>query len=94
MLHISISKPNWKSSRNRVYIKNSDTIFINIKLERKLKEEMPARPTFDENSSPAKIVRVSVDEMIAIMKRNSSNSFIPAALHNNSAGIPVLTQLM
>ncbi len=47
-----------------------------------------------EPVSPSKIVKVSASEMIAIMRRNSSKSFVPAVLHNNAAGIPILTQAL
>ena len=55
---------------------------------------MPARYMLHENSSPSKVVKVSVDEMIAIMKRNSTKSFVPATLHNDAAGTPILSYLM
>jgi hypothetical protein len=55
---------------------------------------MPARFPLYENTSPSKIIKVSVDEMIAIMKRNSSKSFVPATIHNNAAGTPILSHVM
>jgi len=55
---------------------------------------MPASGRYStlQTIQPSKIVKVTAFEMIQIMKRNSSSSFIPATLHNGAAGVPVLTQ--
>lgn len=55
---------------------------------------MPYRTMLQENVLPSKIVKVSADEMIAIIRRNSAKSFVPAVLHNNAAGAPVLTHVL
>lgn len=55
---------------------------------------MPSRLTIQGSLLPSKIVKVSADEMIAIMRRNSAKSFVPAILHNNEAGAPVLSHVL
>lgn len=55
---------------------------------------MPYRTMIQESVLPSKVVKVSADEMIAIIRRNSSKSFVPAVLHNNAAGTPILSHFM
>jgi len=55
---------------------------------------MPSRDIITDNASPSKIVRVSIDEMMLIMKRNSSNKFIPAKMHSNPAGTPIVAHIL
>ena len=55
---------------------------------------MPLRTIVQETSLPSRVVKVSAEEMMAIMRRNSVRQFIPSVLHNNAAGEPVLTQIM
>lgn len=55
---------------------------------------MPSNLTFKGSSFPSKIVKVSADEMIAIMRRNSSKSFVPVVMHNNEAGAPIFSHVL
>jgi hypothetical protein len=72
----------------------TDSEFINIKLGKFRKNKMPIRIMLQENVSPSKIIKVSADEMMAIMRRNSAKSYVPAVLHNNAAGASVLSHFM
>jgi hypothetical protein len=55
---------------------------------------MPLRTHTQETSFPSKVVKVSAEEMMAIMRRNSSKKFIPSVLQNNAAGVPMLSHIM
>ena len=55
---------------------------------------MPFTIMTQDTLLPSKIVKVSAEEMIAIMRRNPSKQFVPAVLHNNAAGTPVLSHVM
>lgn len=39
-------------------------------------------------------MKVSAEEMMAIMRRNSSKKFIPSVLQNNAAGEPMLSHIV
>jgi hypothetical protein len=55
---------------------------------------MPLRTIVQGTSFPSRVVKVSAEEMMAIMRRNSVKQFIPSVLHNNVAGEAVLTHIM
>ena len=68
--------------------------FYKYKIRKIKKEKMPIRIIIQEPSLPSRVVKVSAEEMMAIMRRNSVKQFIPSVLHNNAAGEPVLSHLM
>ena len=49
--------------------------------------------TINQFYSPSSIKKVSVDEMIAIMRKKSGSSFVPAVLYNNRECIPILAKI-
>lgn len=76
------------------FISFTDRWIYKYKLGKNKKTKMPFRTMTQDTILPSKIVKVSADEMIAIMRRNSARQFVPAVLHNNAAGAPVLSHVM
>jgi hypothetical protein len=47
---------------------------------------MPAQDNNMNSSSSLNIVKVSIDEMVAIMRASNTKCFIPVKIENNAAG--------